>query len=210
MTSRRPAGRPRRHNRDDLLDHIRKLWVQQGTSGVTIRALSEASGASNGALYNAFGSRDGLLAAAWTREASRFLDFQRESVENTRTAGGSAADMVVAAALTPAAYAAHDDLGARLLLAVTLDDLATGELTEPQRRELGGLRHTLSELISLLAQAQWDRPDADAFTLIKYCIVDLPGALLLKAHKVTDPLAVHALEHAVRGIVSAPPPRPTS
>ncbi|NLE79932.1 MAG: helix-turn-helix transcriptional regulator [Rhodococcus sp.] len=203
-------GRPRRHDLDDLLDHTRELWVRRGTSGVTIRALSDASGASNGAIYNAFGSRDGLLAATWAREATKFVDFQRAAVDEILTTNGLAADAVVAAALAPASYAAQADLGAQLLLAVKPDDLATPDLTESQRRELSGLRRSLSTLIALLAAEQWNRQDTAALTFIKYCIVELPSALLLKAANVTDPLAARALEQAVRGVVSAPPPAPES
>lgn len=200
-------GRPRRHDLDELLDHTRQLWVQRGTSGVTIRALSDVSGVSNGAIYNAFGSRDGLLAAAWTREATKFLEFQREVAEKSLAAAGST-EAIVAAALAPAAYAARADLGAQLLLAVTLDDLATPDLTEPQRDRLTELRRSLTTLLTMLAAEQWSRRDRTAITLIKYCVVDLPGALLLGTDNVTDPVAVHALEQAVRGIVSVVPPPP--
>jgi AcrR family transcriptional regulator len=204
--ARRTVGRPRRHDRGELLDHTRDLWVKHGTSGVTIRALSSVSGVSNGAIYNAFGSRDGLLAAAWAREATAFLDFQCSAVENARTAGRSAADMVVAAALAPANYARSNSPAAQLLLAVGLDDLVTSELTDDQCSELSGLKDVLGRLLTRLAVEQWERRDHAAVTLIQYCVVDLPGTLLLQGRNLGDPLAVHALDHAVRGIVSVPPP----
>ncbi|UYP20883.1 TetR/AcrR family transcriptional regulator [Rhodococcus sp. Z13] len=202
----RAVGRPRRHDRGALLDHARDLWVERGTAGVTIRALSSASGVSNGAIYNAFTSRDGLLAAVWTREAAHFLDFQYAAVDRARAEDGSAADTVVAAALAPARYAASNERAAHLLLAVRPDDLVTPELTDEQRHELLELRKVLGELIVRLADAQWGRRDRNAVTLIRYCIVELPGALLLRGGGLLDPVAHHALEHAVRGIVSAPPP----
>ena len=43
----------------------------------------------------------------------------------------------------------------------------------------------------------------DAVTLVRYCVVDLPGALLLKPARPTDPLARHALELAVRGVLAS-------
>ncbi|WP_407445340.1 TetR/AcrR family transcriptional regulator [Rhodococcus sp. (in: high G+C Gram-positive bacteria)] len=200
-------GRPRLHDLDELLDHARHLWVRRGTPGVTIRALSDVSGASNGAIYNAFGSRDGLLASVWAREATRFLEFQRDIADRALTASGPT-EAIVAAALAPATYAERDDLGAQLLLAVTLDDLGTPDLAESQRDRLAGLRRTLTSLLTVLAIEQWGRKDATALTLVKYCVVDLPGALLLGSGNVSDPLARHALALAVRGIVSESPPAP--
>lgn len=174
---------------------------------MTIRGLSDAAGVSNGAIYNAFGSRDGLLAAVWAREASRFLDFQRDAVETSLFTAGST-DAVVAAATAPATYAASDELGAQLLLAVTLDDLVTPDLAESRRHELVELQRTLTALLTRLAHEHWGRDDRSAVTVIKYCVVDLPAALLLRADSVADPLAVHTLELAVRGVVSEPPPAP--
>jgi hypothetical protein len=46
-------------------------------------------------------------------------------------------------------------------------------------------------------------------TIVRYCVVTLPGALLLRGDDVNDPLALHALERAVRGIASSPPPAAT-
>lgn len=204
--ARRSRGRPRRHDRAELLDHTRDPWIERGTAGVTIRALSTATGVSNGAIYNAFGSRDGLLAAVWVREAVEFLDFQRSAVEKARGTDDSAADMVVAAALAPAGLADTGDPGAQLLLAVTADDLAISELTGEQRSELFALKKSLGELIIGLADPVWGRRDHRAVTLIRHCVVELPGTLLLRRGNVRDPLARHALEHAVRGIVTAPPP----
>ena len=38
-----------------------------GPAAVTIRAISSATGVSNGAVYHTFGSRAGVLARAWLR-----------------------------------------------------------------------------------------------------------------------------------------------
>lgn len=195
-------GRPRQHDLDSLLGHARRLWVERGLGGVTVRALTESSGASNGAIYHAFGSRDGLLARVWAREADEFLAFQRERVEQEQ----DPTDALVAAALAPASYAVEHAEGARLLLAATGDDLTTPELDEEGRAELGRLQRDLGRLLTQLSEALWDRRDRAAVTAVRYCVVDLPGALLLKAGDVTDPLAVHVLERAVRGIAAEPPP----
>ena len=203
-------GRPRQYDVDDLLAHARDLWIGRGVDGLTIRALSAASGASNGAVYHAFGSRDGLLARVWAEEAGRFLTFQRDRVADAMREG-DATEALVAAALAPAAYAKDNEDGARLLLAATADDLLTSELDEEGRTQLLGLQKELGGLLVELASALWERRDRAAVMVVRHCVVTLPGALLLNADRITDPLARHALEHAVRGIAAASPPdRPSA
>ncbi|WP_121256923.1 TetR/AcrR family transcriptional regulator [Nocardioides ferulae] len=198
-------ARPREHDRDALLDHALHLWVEQGTGGLTIRALSSRSGASTGALYHAFGSRDVILARVWAREAERFLAFQRRAVERA-LAEGSPRDAVVAAALAPADYVHHDEPAARLLLAVTPRDLAEGEVGPEDRERLRALRRALGALITELAERVWTATDPAAVALVRSCLVELPSALLLARDRVDDPVARHALEHAVRGVLAQPPP----
>ena len=198
-------GRPREHDRDELLDHALRLWSAQGDSGLTIRALSRSSGASTGAIYHAFGSRDAILARVWARAAERFLAFQRHAVEQA-LADGDARDAVVAAALAPADYVRHDEPAARLLLAVTAGDVAEGEVGPEERERLRALRRALGALIAELAERVWATTDPTAVALVRSCLVELPSALLLARDRVDDPVARHALEHAVRGVLAQPPP----
>jgi AcrR family transcriptional regulator len=199
------VGRPREHDLDTLLDHAKELWADHGTTSLTIRALSTRSGVSNGAIYNAFGSRNNLLARVWSREAEKFLDFQ-QSVVTSRLQAGTTHDAVVAAALAPADYARRDEQGSRLLLAVTLEDLTDTNLAAAERDKLHELRRALADLITTLSHEVWNRTDRPATTLIKYCLVDLPSALLLARNQPADATARHALELAVRGILASEPP----
>jgi len=195
-------GRPRQHDPEALLDHARSLWVERGTSGLTIRALSARAGVGNGALYNAFGSRDNLMARVWAREARAFLAYQRALV------GGidDPQEAVIAAALSLATYAEGNEEASRLLLAVEAKDLINGELGEVERAELEHGRTVLGDLIIELAEKLWSRTDREAVLLIKFCLVELPGKLLLSRRRIDDPIAQHAVREAVRGITSAPPP----
>ena len=197
--------RPRQYEVESLLDHARRLWVRDGIAGVTVRALAGASGVSNGSIYNAFGSLPTLLAQVWIRQADEFLAFQRNETLKALERG-SPQDAVVAGALAPAAYAERDEEGARLLLAVRPDDLTRQEVADEQLKELTRLRRDLSNLIVDLAASLWGRNDTSAVALIRICVVDLPGRLLLSRNRPTDPLSRHALEAAVRGITNATPP----
>lgn len=198
-------GRPRQYDLDELLGHARNLWIERGVGGLTIRALSAESGASNGAVYHAFGSRDGLLARVWAEEAGRFLAFQRDRVDEAMSEG-DATVALVAAALAPAAYAGHDADGARLLLAANADDLLASELDDEGRTHLLRLHEELGALHLELASALWGRTDRAAVASVRHCVVTLPAALLLRSTKAPDPVARHALEHAVRGIAAVTPP----
>ena len=51
--------RPQVYDRDAMLDAAEELAVEGGVTAVTIRAVSERAGISNGAIYHAFGSRGG-------------------------------------------------------------------------------------------------------------------------------------------------------
>ena len=73
--------RPQLYDRDAMLDAAEELAVEGGVKAVTIRAVSDLAGVSNGAIYHAFGSRGGLVGRAWIRGARRFLAMQRQAVD---------------------------------------------------------------------------------------------------------------------------------
>lgn len=195
-------GRPRKHDPEALLDHARRLWAGDGVEALTLRSLSDVSGVSNGAIYHAFGSRDGLLAAVWAREAERFVTYQRAVVDQALSADDPVG-AVLAAAAAPAGYARHDEDGARLLLSVAPESVRPSE-TDRERHTR--LRTALGAIVADLARALWGREDAAALRVVRHCVVDLPGALLLSPSRVSDPLAIEVLERAVRGVVAVPPP----
>src|SRR5258705_13722783 len=73
--------RPQVYDRDAMLDAAEELAVEGGVKAVTIRAVSERAGISNGAIYHAFGSRGGLVGRAWGRPARRFLALPRQTLD---------------------------------------------------------------------------------------------------------------------------------
>lgn len=127
-------ARPRVHDFDQLLDAAERLAVESGPAAVTVRALSERAGVSNGAIYHAFGSRAGLVGQVWLRAARRFLAMQVDWVEATfetvLEAGpgsafstGAAVDAVVVAADTPARFTLDHPASGRFPLTVSCDHL---------------------------------------------------------------------------------------
>ncbi|AEF37160.1 putative TetR family transcriptional regulator [Mycolicibacter sinensis] len=197
--------RPRVHDPDRVLAAVESLAARSGPAAVTIRAVSEATGASNGAVYHGFGSRAGLIAAAWLRAGRRFLDMQRELVDSAHDAVAA----VVAAADTPLIFAERHPESSALLLAIRREELLTDDLpvdvAEP-------LRHLDTELIGLLirlAAAMWERRDAAAVDTITTCVVDLPTAIVLSRNRLGNNAARAQLHAAVRAVLAVGPEKGT-
>lgn len=202
-------ARPRTHDIDTLLDAAENLLASGGESGVTIRALAEATGASSGTLYHAFGSRADLLGRMWLRAARRFLSFQEAAIEREL---GEAADheraiaATVSVAAVPAAIQADSPDTATLLLRYRRDEILRQEVSAGLREELEGLDGRLLAVLARLAQGLWGRRDRAAIETVAICVVDLPTAILINRRpRMIDPLG--PLEAAVRGVLSVPPPR---
>lgn len=195
-------ARPREHDVDELLDHARDLWARAGLDGLTIRALSTASGVSNGAIYHAVGSRAALIARVWSREAEGFLAHQRAILETA----ADPVEALVAVACTPADFARDHPEGSTVLLSVRAEDLIDDRLDIGDRERLLARRRELGAIITELAERRWNRRDRPTLALVTMCVVDLPSALLLSRGRIADPIARHALETAVRAIAAGSPP----
>lgn len=198
-------ARPRVHDLDRVLDVAEELAVAAGPAAVTIRALSEATSVSNGALYHAFGSRAGLLGRAWVRAAEGFLELQRSSVDQALDDGENAAEAVVAAAMCPAAFFDQNPTSAQFLHTVRRDELLrSGDVPTDVAEELRQLDKALVALFVRLALSLWDRKDKHAVAVIRDCVVQLPTALLLHGNRTADGAARERLAVAVRAVLTVP------
>ena len=191
--------RPRVHDLGELLDTAERLVAERGAENVTVRGLAAAAGVPNGTIYHAFGSLNALLAQAWLRAATAFLDLQTELADQAPTA----ADAVVAAAGTPAVFAAQRPAGARMLLTVKQDRLFGPDLPDELADALHALDKRLIALLVRLARRMWDRGDGLAVEVITTCVVDLPTALFRR--DLTGPLVRERLAAAVRAVLTVPP-----
>jgi AcrR family transcriptional regulator len=206
--------RPRVHDLDGVLDAAEELAVSAGPAAVTIRALSDVTAMSNGALYHAFGTRAGLLGRAWVRAAEKFLQLQRDAVEQVLDGSPDPADeatataAVVAAALCPALFHDQSPTSAQFLLTVARDDLLrTADLPEDVATQLRHLDKALVAIFVRLSRSMWDRRDKQAVALIRDCVVHLPTALLLREKRTADHDARERLAAAVRAVLTIPPGR---
>lgn len=194
------------------MDVAEQMAVDSGPSSVTVRALSEAAGVSNGAIYHAFGSRAGLLGRVWLRAAQRFLSLQHESVDRALAVGyghQGAIEAVVAAADTPAEFLLLQPVSGRFLLTVSRHELlGSGEVPSDIAEELRRLDRVLTELFLDLSRGVFERGDRQAVAVVRDCVVELPTALLLRGERKPDRAVRQRLAAAVRAVLALPPPLP--
>ncbi len=114
----RLMARPRLHDDDAVLDAAAAVALELGARGASIDAIAARSGAPVGSIYHRFGSRDGVLAAAWERAVRRFqtgyLPEELPGPDPLATAAGMAEAVV--------SYAIRDPDGARLLMTLRPED----------------------------------------------------------------------------------------
>jgi AcrR family transcriptional regulator len=195
-------ARPRVHAPEVLLDAAEELLVEQGRTGLTVRTLALRAGASNGSIYHAFGSLENVVAGAWLRRARQFLDLQRTAVE-AELAEGNAPRAVQAAADCPARLAEQDPGAARLLTALSREDVLAEGVPDTVAVELRALDRELTGTLQLLAEAAWGRADAEAVAVVHTCVVRLPAALLFPEIRagVVRPLTRRQLAGAVGAVL---------
>jgi AcrR family transcriptional regulator len=193
--------RPQVYDRDAMLDAAEALAARGGPKAVTVRAVSELSGVSNGAIYHAFGSMGGLIGRAWVRAARRFLALQRELVDSA----DGAMRAVVAAADTPAMYSEQHPVSAQFLLATPREELI-GAAPAEVRAELEALDDELRDLLIRLSVAVFDRKDFAAVAVIEDCVVGLPTGLMLRRPMPPTADTRSRLAAAVEAILSVDPP----
>jgi AcrR family transcriptional regulator len=163
---------PRKHSTDAILDAARAIVLEEGPRAASVAAISHASGAPVGTLYHRFGSRDGVLAAAWIRALGRFQ-------AGALAAGAAHPDDPLEAAVGMAgaalAFAAAHPDDARLLLAVRQRDLLDGASDELRDR-LDAMNAPLEAAVARIARALYGRADARAVDRVTRAIADVPTA----------------------------------
>ncbi|QLL09405.1 TetR/AcrR family transcriptional regulator [Mycobacterium vicinigordonae] len=198
---------PRLYHHDYVLDSAEDLVAQDGIESVTIRALTKATGVSNGGIYRAFESRGGLLGRVWIRAERRFLDLLISLVDEARVAPGSTAiDAVYAAAETSLRYPKMFPGSSACLMTVRREDVVSQPMPSEVAEKLRVLDAELTATMAQLAESLWGRSDDNAIDLIASCIIDLPKWIGLRAQQHGMPLVRKYLRAAVRSVLEVGPP----
>jgi AcrR family transcriptional regulator len=164
---------PRKHDTDRILDAARALVLRDGPRAASIAAIARESGAPIGTLYHRFGSRDGVLAAAWLRALERFQQRALTAATHTDPLAGA-----VAMATSQVNFAREQPEDARLLLTLRRDDLLDADPDDGFRARLDALNAPLETTIAELARALLRRSDARALDMITRAVVDLPNSAI--------------------------------
>lgn len=164
---------PRKHSTDDILDAARALVLAEGPRAASVSAIAGTSGAPVGTLYHRFGSRDGVLAAAWLRALQRF---QTRALAAARAHPDEPVEAGVAMAGAALTFAAEHPQDARLLLVVRRSDLLDGAPDEALRARLEAINAPLVGVFRQIARLLHGRAEARAVEAVTRAIVDLPTA----------------------------------
>jgi AcrR family transcriptional regulator len=162
---------PRKHDSDGILDGARTLVLRDGPRAASVAAIARESGAPVGTLYHRFGSRDGVLAAAWLRALERF---QQSAL--AAAADPDPLDAAVAMAASQVAFASEQPEDARLLLTLRRDDLLDGELAQEVRSRLDAINAPLLKRLRELTHALRANTGPRARDAVTRAVVDLPNA----------------------------------
>jgi AcrR family transcriptional regulator len=162
---------PRKHDTDSILDAARTLVLRDGPRAASVAAIARESSAPVGTLYHRFGSRDGVLAAAWLRALERF---QRGAL--AAAAHTDPLEAAVAMAASQIRFAREYPEDARLLLTLRRDDLLDADPDDRFRDRLQEINAPLARTLTTLSKALRGRADARALDNLTRAVVDLPNA----------------------------------
>jgi AcrR family transcriptional regulator len=160
---------PRKHTTDAILDAARSLALADGPRAATVAAIARTSAAPAGTLYHRFGSRDGILRAAWLRALERF---QERCLEAAREPDPLAAGVAMAVAVVAFARRARED--AQLLLAIRPRDLLDAGPDSGFQERQAALNAPLEAELRRIAYGLAGRADARALDAVMRAVVDLP------------------------------------
>lgn len=198
---------PRLQEHDYVLDSTEDLVAQDGIEAVTIRALTKATGVSNGAIYRTFDSRGGLLGRVWIRAERRFLDQLTSLVEEAKAQPGSEPlDAVYAAAETSLLYPDLYPGSSACLMTVRREDVVSQPMPAAIAEHLRALERELAAVMAQLAEGLWGRSDQSAVNLIATCIIDLPKWIGPRGERYSLPIVRDYLRAAVRSVLEVGPP----
>jgi AcrR family transcriptional regulator len=156
-------ARPTIYPTSTLLDAARDLAVAGGVPAATVDAIASVTGASSGSIYHRFGSRGGVLIAAWQRAVKTFHDGFVVAV-----AEPGACEAALAGARWVIEFSRRHGQDATLLATVRPDEVFAGR--SPAARGDEAVAQELRHLTRRLT----GRTSATAVQRVQMAVIDLP------------------------------------
>ena len=172
---------PRKHETDTILDTTRTLVLTAGPRATSVAAIAKASGAPAGTLYHRFGSRNGVLSAAWLRALDRF---QSRTMAAT---GDSSLEIAVAMAAAFVRFARDLPEDAQLLLTLRPSDLLDGEPDAEFHDTLAAMNAPLLARVNKLAEELYGTADERSVDAVARAVADLPYGVV-RRHAYDEPM----------------------
>jgi AcrR family transcriptional regulator len=163
------------------LDATRTLVLTSGPRAASVTAIAEASGAPPGTLYHRFGSRNGVLSAAWLRALERFQS------RAMAAAGETPLSTAVAMAKEFVGFARDLPEDAQLLLTLRPSDLLDGEPDTTFQETLAAMNAPLLDRLKRLAGQLYGRADRRSIDAVTRAVADLPYGVV-RRHAFGRPL----------------------
>lgn len=174
-----------------LLDAARDLAVEGGVPAATVDAIAKVTGASSGSIYHRFGSRGGVLIAAWQRAVKTFNDGFVLALAEPDARGAA-----LAGARWVIAFSRRHGQDATLLATVRPDEVFAGQ--PPSARGDEAFARELKDLTRRLM----GHSSAAAVGRVQMAIVDLPYGVVRRYLAFGQPIP-RALEPDVCVAVNA-------
>jgi AcrR family transcriptional regulator len=163
---------PRKHETDAILDATRALVLAEGPRAASVAAIAKVSGAPAGTLYHRFGSRNGVLTAAWLRALERFQS------RVMAAAGDDWVEVAVAMGIAAVNFTREVPEDARLLLTIRPRDLLDGAPDAEFTATLAAMNAPLFERLRELARGIYGNDDPRTMDAVSRAVVDLPYAVV--------------------------------
>lgn len=193
---------PRSQHRDLVIDCAESLVASSGLDALTMRALTRATGFSNGAIYRTFGSRGALVGRMWIRAESRFLELLKDLIAQAQ----NPFDAVVAGAEASLAYRQQYPKSAAVLFSARRAEIVSQPMPAEVGVQLRALQQELTGIMSRLAMDLWGRCDAGTLDLVAVCLMELPKWIALRHSRFGAPLVGEYLRAAIRAMLAVGPP----
>jgi AcrR family transcriptional regulator len=162
-------ARPALHQPAAIIDATFRL-ASRGLDAVTIAAVARQSGAPSGSIYHRFGSRDGLLAAAWLEATHSFQEgFVRALREETAIPG-------LAAARHTTGWARRAPHPARALVLHGAQDFGATRWPDGARERARDLARELEDGLAEFSHRRFGDSGGELRRRVTFALLDLPLA----------------------------------